>query len=344
MNDPDAQPDTPKTPGALLHAGLRLAGIFALLLVFTGALYVLPGLTSNKVGPGYAVGVSILFVVPFCVGALASLLLDPKGTRDLGFHIGALPFTMIIALIMIGGLALREGIICMLMLFPVWWLFAALGGFTVYRLHRGFHDRQRTRVFSSLFASLAALSTLIDPTAFIGEQAFTTSREVIIDAPAETVWPHLLSIENIGVDESTWNLTQGLIGVPRPASARLVGNGEGAVRYAEWGANIGFEEHITQWTANRNLAWSFVFPDDSIATHTDRHIHPAGAHLTVASGGYRLTPLPGNRTELTLYTDYRLNTPLNHYAALWGNFMLGDIQDNILHIVKDRSEAAAAQP
>ena len=46
-----------------------------------------------------------------------------------------------------------------------------------------------------------------------------------------------------------------------------------------------------------------------------------------------------NSTRLILQTDYVMQTPVNMYNALWGEFFLGDIHNNILATIKTRSEA-----
>ena len=37
-------------------------------------------------------------------------------------------------------------------------------------------------------------------------------------------------------------------------------------------------------------------------------------------------------------THYWMRTPVNIYAALWGEFFLGDIENNLLALVKQRAE------
>ena len=77
--------------------------------------------------------------------------------------------------------------------------------------------------------------------------------------------------------------------------------------------------------------------------HTDRHISPDGAHLRIARGAYRLEPAEGGRTLLRLETRYALRSPVNFYAALWGDLLLGGIQENVLGIVRDRAEASSTR-
>jgi hypothetical protein len=162
---------------------------------------------------------------------------------------------------------------------------------------------------------------------------------IVIHAPPERIWPLLVSIPRIGPSEGRWNATHNLLGVPRPTQALLEARGPEVVRLAHWGPDIRFEEHILEVSDKRSLRWTFVFPDTSVRDHTDRHIAPDGMHLTIREGSYHLTPLPGGRTEVALETSFDLRSPVNWYAAGWGEWLLRDIQGNVLQIIKDRVES-----
>ena len=61
--------------------------------------------------------------------------------------------------------------------------------------------------------------------------------------------------------------------------------------------------------------------------------------LKILTGSYRLQPLADGRTRLTLTTTYAMRSRLDWYFGWWGERMLGDVQDNVLAIVRQRSEA-----
>lgn len=169
-------------------------------------------------------------------------------------------------------------------------------------------------------------------------------REIEIDAPAEAVWPLLVSIPDIGADEGQSNFTHDIAGVARPTEARLVRRRGQLVRLAEWGENIRFEEQITAIKPGRSIAWNFAFPDESIQQYTDRHIAPQGAMLHIESGRYDLVETEAGRLSLRLTTTYRMRSRMGFYLELWGEQMLGDAQDNVLAIVKQRSERVSQIP
>jgi hypothetical protein len=60
--------------------------------------------------------------------------------------------------------------------------------------------------------------------------------------------------------------------------------------------------------------------------------------LKIAHGGYTLEPLGEGRVRVTLSTTYRMRSRLDWYLALWGERMLGDVEANVLAIIKARAE------
>jgi hypothetical protein len=172
-------------------------------------------------------------------------------------------------------------------------------------------------------------------------QAVVT-RTIVVEAPAERIWPLLRGIPDVHPGEGRWNLSQDVIGVPRPLGARLVGEGVGAERLARWGARVSFREQITEWSPDRRIGWLFIFDDIDGWRFTDRHLTPDSAYFRVTTGGYSLAPLDANRTRVTLETRYWMKTPVNGYAALWGEFFLGDLEGNLLALIKQRAERPAS--
>ena len=114
----------------------------------------------------------------------------------------------------------------------------------------------------------------------------------------------------------------------------------GAIRTAYWGDHINFEERITQWQPGRRLGWAIAFINSSLQDYTDRHIAPDGQFLKIDTGDYTLTPIGAGRT---LLLNYIAKTHVNPYAQLWGEILLGDIQSNVLAMIKQRAERRAGQ-
>ena len=328
-SDPDRSP--PWCPTLV-----RLLGIFASLLVIAIAAFILLDLLDGAGDGGRIAVISLTWLlgVPYALGALAAFLIDPRG-RDAARSGYIIPLWILIGVLVIGGAIFREGAVCLLMAGFIWIPMIMLGVFTLKRIQRKNQDVSKS-FEASLIAVIPAMLLGVD---FVIPQQISTyevRRSIVLDAEPEDIWPMLLSLPDISCDEGRFTTAQSIIRIPRPRAAVVAGEGVGAIRHAQWGDNITFEEHITHWTENEMLSWTFVFPNDSISRYTDRHISPDGEHLRIQEGGYRLEPARNQRTRLTLYTRYEAETPMNAYAALWGEFFLGGIQVNILDIIEDR--------
>lgn len=318
----------------LMWIGLRLALRIGFLLLLALGVYAWSHMVGVETGP-WAIGWAVIVVLPYAIGALTQLFIYvPDTARKMPAWVS--PLAVIAIVLVLGAFILREGVICIVMLTPVWMIAALFGSLSVTNLHDVFKERHRSSAFVLVLLPFAAV--FLDASAPPVVERFTVSRSVVISASANQIWPYLLKLEGLAPHDGVWNITQNLLGVPRPSSAVVVGEGIGSVRQARWGENIRFEERVTDWRLDKRLAWNFAFPDDSVSRYTDPHIRPDGRNLKIESGSYALTPLPGGTTRLTLETRYLARTPVNLYAAMWGELALGDIQTNILAIVKDRAE------
>lgn len=315
---------------------LRLLVVFGVVLCF--ALMGVAALALTQPGGFIVIGLSILLGMPFLLSALAAFLMSPNGDGYGGHYLWAPPILVGITLFA-GGILINEGVICIVMLFPLWVPMSIWGSLTV----RGWHRKLSAgrRAVSTFDASLIFVIPIffawVD--AYIPQQTseYEVRRSVVLDATPADVWPLFLELDDIRKAEGRWNVAQNVLQIPRPSSAIVAGEGAGAIRQAKWGADIRFEEHIFDWQDQQAMRWKFAFPDDSISRYTDRHIEPDGQHLKIDEGGYRLEALSDGRTRVTLYTRYQATTPVNLYAAAWGELILGDIQSNVLSILKSRA-------
>lgn len=288
---------------------------------------------SNGTLPA-VISISFLCILPAVLCFVAALAIDYQGTRGRYFYV-MLPFWIAVVAIVIGAIALREGVICILMLTPPWLLSGWVGTWIAYRVKH----RDEDRYYSSALLLLPLVAAQIEARVPVPQSEASVTRSIVVDAKPQNIWPALKGIPDVRAGEGRWNVTQDVIGVPRPHGARLIGSGLGADRRADWGRNIRFRERITDWQPNKSIGWHFIFDDIGGWAFTDRHLMPDSPYFRVTSGGYTLTPLPDGRTEVTLTTRYWIKTPLNAYAGLWGELLLGDLENNLLALIKARSEA-----
>lgn len=286
-------------------------------------------------GPSFA-GYGALVAIPFCAGALfvnSTEQYSPLGCLAAPAILTAVCF----ALVSLG----MEGFICVAMVLPVWIILGLGGGLTAILSHHWMaaQDERGARLRAVGLAALPFILIYAEAASPPQWQTREVTRSIIIDADSATIWPRLVSMGHISEEDGEWNVTQNLLGVPRPRSASLVQRDGKPVRLARWGKAISFEERVTAIDPGRSIGWRFAFPDDSLQNHTDRHISPDSEMLKIATGGYELEPLPDGHTRVTLTTTYHMQSRMGWYLQLWGELLLGDVQNNVLTIVKDRSES-----
>ncbi len=279
-----------------------------------------------------------LAVLPAFLCALICYLGDPDLDRGTNFY-WTVPIVLVFAVDVGSPIILHEGAVCLIMLSPIWVVAGWAGAF----LSR---SRRRRRVDPNVFRSslllLPLMAGLLEGQISFPEDHVTLTRRIVVHATPEEVWPHAVANADIRDAEGEWTLSQNIVGFPRPRAAVLRGEGVGAIRTAYWAHQISFDEVVTEWRPGRRLGWKFAFGNDSLRNYTDKHISPDGQYLKIDTGGYTLQKLPSGDTELSLETNYIAKTHVNIYAELWGELFLGDVQNNVLAIVKQRAEAAHA--
>lgn len=318
----------PRDPGP---AVLRILAATATALAFALGVYVLLDATRPNTG---LISFSFLLVLPAAVCGFIAYVADPWKTRTHRQYM-LVPFWTLAAVVLVSLVFLREGVICILMLSPLWLVSGLAGAAATYRLRRRVED---ARTYSMAMLALPLVAMQVEPMIPLPVTTATVSRAVVVDAPAATIWPLLRGVPDVRPGEGSWNISQDVIGLPRPVGAHLARDGLGADRFARWDHNIRFRERITEWDVGRRIGWRFLFDDIAGWGYTDRHLMPDSPYFHVTTGGYRVDPLPDGRMKVTLHTEYQLQTPLNLYAQLWGQLLLGDVEGNILAIIKHRAE------
>lgn len=310
-----------------------LAG-FTLAMVIALSVFLL--LSASRAGSKWFASIWFLALLPALLCALICYVADPERTRSRQFYWLVSPAlgTLVCAA---STLFLHEGVICLVMLSPIWLASGWAGSFAM----RSQRDRGRRSVESSLLI-IPLVAAMLEAQTPIPHETVTLTRSIVVQATPERIWPYAVSSRNIGPHEGRWTITHNIIGMPRPRQSVVAGSGVGAVRTAYWGDHVNFEEQIVDWEPDRRLGWRFNFTNSTVQDYTDKHISPDGEFLKIDSGDYRLRPLSPRTTELTLTTRYIAKTHVNPYAKIWGELLMGDVEDNVLTIIKDRAERTSA--
>ncbi|MBI1404267.1 MAG: hypothetical protein GC147_13790 [Porphyrobacter sp.] len=330
--------DSPQLAAAATPHRAGLGFMLAMLAVLLGGILLL---NAGVLETSYA-GIGFLLLIPFAIGGLVTgaglRLYTSAGCIFAPLVVFAITFPLVY-------FGLGEGLVCIAMAMPFWLAAGLGGGLATWLIHRRQHRAgtagEAARLQAAAFVALPFAVLWAEEAAPPAWEERSVVRAVVVDADAATVWPLLASIPDVRGDEGLATFTHDVVGVPRPSEARLVRRADGLVREGRWGKAIRFEERVTAIVPGRRIRWDFAFPDTSVQDYTDRHISPDGPLLKIARGGYALEPLGPGRVRVTLSTTYRMRSRLDWYAALWGEILLGDIEDNVLAIIRTRAENAA---
>jgi hypothetical protein len=327
---------TPLAETGRRRAGHRVPAAFALALVIALSAFLL--FSASRSGSVWFASLWFLALLPALLCALICYIGDPDQARSADFY-WLVPLALCAIVCVASIFVLHEGVICLVMLSPVW-LVSGWGGAFAMRSQR----KRRGRALESSFLIIPLVAAMVEAQVPIPHEAVTLTRSVLVRAAPEEIWPYAVSSRDIGDHEGRWTITHNIIGMPRPRDSVVVGTGVGAVRTAYWGDHVNFQERIVAWEPGRKLGWRFNFTNSTVQDYTDKHISPDGAFLKMDSGDYVLRRVSADTTELTLTTRYVAKTHVNLYAKLWGELLMGDVEENVLTIIKDRAERASAAP
>ena len=279
--------------------------------------------------------VSFLFILPGIVGALTVYLSSVEKARSIMYRI-FMPWVPIILFVLITLIFQIEGWACWIMILPVFFFIGSLGGLVggYLKCHKR-NDRLNISVLVLIPFILAPLENLIEtiPGTY---KAYTY---IDINAPAEKIWDNVTRVEAIALEQDTGHLTR-FLGFPRPVKAELNYEGVGAYREAIFTNGLVFHETVTEYEDNKKMVFTIkAYPHEIPSTTLDEHVVIGGNYFDVLNGTYELEKLSDGKHRLHLYSHFKMNTTFNFYAGWWGKWIMKDIQNNILKVEKERSEA-----
>jgi hypothetical protein len=320
-------------------SALVLAAIY--LLVFR-LISLLPLFHKDNSGGAILMSFSFLFFGPFVAGVLTVAQATRKEPWPISAWIIA-PWIPILFNVLV-ALSIRwEGIICVVFIVPPAMISASLGGVAAGALQRHWH-RQASRNTMYCLAAVPLLLAMVETRLNQPLQTRTVDTSIVIHAPLPIVWQNIERVPPIAPSElrHSWANT---IGFPRPVEATLSHEGIGGVRNASFERGLTFTETITDWVPNQQIAFTIKADTAAIPRTTlDEHVTVGGRFFDVLTGEYDLHALPNGDTLLHLSSRERLSTDFNAYAAMWSDAVMRDMQSNILHVIRNRCQAAASPP
>lgn len=274
--------------------------------------------------------VTFIFLVPLLVGYFTVLLTPVVSTRTAAFF---RPWLTSLVLLGITILFNIEGAICWIMVFPIFAVFAGIGGLLAFaqRTRNGSADSQRpTNLNMSLLVAGPLLLGYIEGEKALIPKRLTISREVVVDAAPTAVWQQLTSPRTVARPGTRRSLA-GLFGFPHHLTTTLDSAKVGGKRVAYYEKGLYFEETVLRYQPARQLVLHVNANPGAVPPAVmDEHILIGGKHLDILQDTYQLTPLDGGRTRLRLASQFAINTPFNWYAELWAHYLMADILDGEL--------------
>ncbi|WP_374950212.1 alpha-amylase family protein [Mucilaginibacter sp.] len=168
---------------------------------------------------------------------------------------------------------------------------------------------------------------------------FSAYTEIVISAPKQRIWDNVTRVRAIDERQDKAVFTRSL-GFPRPVKAELDKNAVGGKRKAIFDKGLIFDELVTQYEDQKEMSFTIhANPYDIPSTTMDEHIVIGGEFFNVLKGTYQLEQIDTEHYKLKLSSSFQLNTTFNFYAGIWATWIMKDIQQNILMVIKDRAES-----
>jgi hypothetical protein len=284
---------------------------------------------------GQLASIAYLGLVPMVMGAIPLLFTDVDQIKNYLYVLLA-PWLAMIGVFAVLLAMLKEGALCLLVLAAPFWI-AALLGTLVAVVVRGviLHQRKRKAVGVALMLLPFALVGIEHH--LVREHEVAVPSTVVVEAPAEEVFDQLAVIEPFREEEYPVGLLNRL-GVPRPIAATVDRKGIGGHRVGTFERGLAFKELITEYDRPRRMTFDIaVDPTQLEPTSTGRHALEGG-YFRFVDATYTVERLAPERSRVTLTSRYVAKSSVNAYGELWADFIIGDFQSRVLHVLAGRFE------
>lgn len=320
----------------IVHESYWRSGLVALLI--TVPLAVLAVVLGAQVLQSY--GFSLFVGAPFALGMIAVLLFGFSRPQPLGACLAVAMAAATLAGLAVIVIAL-EGLICLIMAAPIAYFLALLGALVGYAI-------QARPWLSDQTAALMLAVVLLLPVLMAAESANepepavrAVHTEVIIDAPPQRVWPHVIAFPPLAEPDDWFFQT----GIAYPQRAEIHGTGVGAVRHCVFSTGT-FVEPIEVWDQPTRLRFRVTEQPEPMREWSPYAIHPAHLdhYLQSHEGEFRLESLPDGRTRLVGTTWYSNRMWPAPYWHLWSDYIIHRIHGRVLDHIKELAEAMEGHP
>jgi hypothetical protein len=312
--------------------------------VVLGFLYGLAIRFGSRVFPRNAafqvMSLGFMAFLPIAIGFITVFSIERRQRQPLWTWF-VIPWVPVLAGEAATAAAFWEGLICIVMFTPIAMVASSVGGLVAGLIARRVESRRANNVSVVCVMFLPLLMSGFEQR-FLGERDLRNVESVVdIQAAPAVVWKNIERVPRIDPAElqRSWSHA---IGFPNPVEATLSREGIGGIRHATFEGGVLFIETVDVWEPERRLGFSIRAQTEQIPPTTlDEHVTVGGKFFDVLHGEYFLESLSGGGTRLHLVSRHRVSTDFNWYAHLWTDAVMNDLQQRILRVVKNRSEAAA---
>lgn len=280
---------------------------------------------------------SFLILGPMMVGFLTVFLMPARYTNSLvaAFFI---PWVTSILILIVTIAVEMEGIICWIMIFPIFALLAGVGGIIAYNLRDSINKKRKTRNLNiSVLVLLPILAGLAEGERSLTPKHYTISESITIHASKERVWNELTDLGQIEVQENKLSLPH-ILGFPKHLKTSIDSLQVGGHRLAIYEKGLYFDEVISSFEIEKSLVLDVKTDPESIpAKVMDEHIIIGGKHVDILQDKYEITALNDQTCTLSLSSTFFINTPFNWYSGIWSKYLMSDILRSELQIIEQRA-------
>jgi uncharacterized membrane protein YhaH (DUF805 family) len=278
-------------------------------------------------------GWSLFVGVPFLLGFGSVLLYGHQKHLTYRESLGV-AFTSVLFFGSIVFLLAFEGIICILMAFPIFLGVAFIGATIGYSIQ----NSQRPMAMNTFALPILAIiaSGYVEHNNDSSPPTTKVVTHIIINAPKQTVWNQLVAFSEI--EEPTELLFK--TGIAYPIHAEINGQGAGAIRKCNFTTGP-FIEPITVWDEPNILQFGVIDqppPMVEWSIYRDLKIPHIDGYFRSEKGQFRLEELASGQTKLTGTTWYHHNVWPSNYWKLWSDYILHRIHTRVLVHIKNQAE------
>ncbi len=275
-----------------------------------------------KDSPASVLAVPNLFLVPF-IGGLVAAWFWRNLNRSVAVSLLDALWTSLFGLLA-AAVVLREGAVCLVMAFPA--LYGMIyGGILVG--HWLFRWRKGARLQLSIIPLLVLLA--VAESFYASHSPTVVTDELLVHAPPDKVWPHVLAFPEIPDPPGYWIFR---VGLPYPKSTTNGGNFVGAERNCNFSDGIVIKERVSEFETARKLTFDIV----------EQPTHPeVYGHITLHRGQFILRDNHDGTTTLIGSSWYTLHTRPGWYFNLWARDMSHAVHLRVMRHVRRLAEEGA---